>query len=106
MKSIKIVAIAIAICIMVSCAFAMPVKAEDEVIEISAVIVNFNYDEDSVDCLDEEGNIWTFYEIEDWAIGDRVALTIWTPTNEILDVNYLGWWHFYKVNSYMIEVCD
>lgn len=107
MKDIKIVAIAtiITICIMVSCAFAMPAKAEDEVIEIFAVVIDFNYEDDSVDCLDEEGNIWSFYEIEDWIIGDKVMLTIWTPTDEILDVDYLGWWDIFKVSHYVVEVC-
>ena len=109
MKDIKIVAIAtiITICIMISCAFAMPAHAEEsDIAEIFAVVIDFDYENDSVDCLDEEGNVWTFYEIEDWIIGDEVVLTVWTVTDEILDLRYIGWMDIFELSHYVIKACD
>lgn len=108
MKEIKIIAIAtlITALIIFSCAYAMPACAENnEVAEIFAVIIDFNYTEDSVDCLDEQGNIWTFYDIDDWIVGDKVMLTVWTCTDEILDIEYLGWWNIFEVSHYVVGVC-
>ena len=105
MKKLIVIATAITILIIISCACVMTAYAEADTVTISAVVIDFDYNKDTVDCLDEQGNIWTFYEIEDWIVGDKVVLTIWAPTNEILDVAYTGWMEIFDFCHYVVEVC-
>ena len=38
------------------------------------MVIDFDYDNDTVFVVDCAGFIWGFYEIDDWNIGDYVAL--------------------------------
>lgn len=64
---------------------------------LTALVVDFNEEEDVVICEDYAGNIWEFEGIEDWMEGDLVSLLMdskGTPLifdDEILLVRYSGW---------------
>lgn len=63
----------------------------------TGVIVDLEYDNDLVVWQDFSGNVWDFKGIEDFAIGDRIALimnTNGTPIiydDECVKVKYCGW---------------
>ena len=62
----------------------------------TAVIVEFNYDEDVVVVEDAVGFLWEFEGIEDYFVGDVVSMLMWDNGTEsifddvILDVVYSG----------------
>ena len=63
----------------------------------TAVIVDFDFEEDIVVVKDGAGLLWEFYGIEDYCIGDFVSMLMWdvgTPDtifdDEIIDVVYAG----------------
>ena len=64
---------------------------------LTAVVVNFDYDEDVVICADFNGNEWLFAGIEDWMVGDLVSFIMDDfGTDEIfddaiIDYAYSGW---------------
>jgi hypothetical protein len=64
---------------------------------LTALVVDFNEEEDIVICEDYAGNIWKFEGIEDWMEGDLVSMLMdskGTPLifdDEILLVRYSGW---------------
>lgn len=71
--------------------------ADFSVYPLGGRIIDFNYEEDEVFFVDANGNVWVFYETEDWEIDDFVACLMWdggTPDDiwddEILDVCYCG----------------
>lgn len=77
--------------------FSMPAKAESSFYPRAAIIIEIIEDEDIVVCQDAAGVIWEFYGIEDFDIGDIVAMLLWdkgTPESiyddEIIDVVYAG----------------
>ena len=78
--------------------FSMPARAEEsEFYPRAAVIIELVEDEDIVVCQDAAGVIWKFYGIEDFDIGDIVAMILWdagTPESifddEIIDATYAG----------------
>lgn len=58
----------------------------DSVYAELGVIVSFDYDNDEVFAVDANGNIWSFYEIEDWFIGDYVVMVFDTKgTDGVFD---------------------
>ena len=105
MKKIVSIATIITCAIVLACSYMIPACAESDVTKLTAVIIDFDYKQDSVSCLDKTGNVWEFYGIEDWILGDKVELTIWTPSNEILDINYIGWMDIYELSHYVVDVC-
>lgn len=64
---------------------------------LTTVVIDFDYSEDLVFCVDYCGNVWTFPEIEDWQIGDIASLLMWDSETDfiiddaIIEVNYGGW---------------
>ena len=49
-----------------------------------------------IDCVDRNGNIWSFYSEDTWDIGDMVNLLMWNATgieieDEIIEVYYEGY---------------
>ena len=78
--------------------FSMPARAEkSEFYPRAAIIIELVEDEDIVVCQDAAGVIWEFYGIEDFDIGDIVAMILWdagTPEgifdDEIIDATYAG----------------
>ena len=63
----------------------------------TAVIVEFNYDEDVVVVEDAIGFLWEFEGVEDYFVGDVVSMLMWNNGTEsifddiILDVVYSGY---------------
>ena len=105
-KTIKIIAIATAITviIMISCAYAVAASAEElpeDFYTMNAVVVGWmrigDTDLRTIDCLAEDGNVWSFYDNEgDLDIGDTVTLVMWECTeaeedDEIVDVIWTGY---------------
>lgn len=78
--------------------FSMPARAEEtELYPRAAIITELDLNEDLVTCVDAAGCIWQFYGVEDFDIGDIVALILWnagTPESifddEIIDAVYAG----------------
>lgn len=76
--------------------FSMPAKAEGSFYPRAAIITALDLNEDLVTCVDAAGRIWQFYGVEDFDIGDVVAMIMWdagTPSvfdDEIIDATYAG----------------
>ncbi len=78
--------------------FSMPARAEkSEFYPRAAIITELDLDEDLVTCVDSAGCIWQFYGVEDFGVGDIVAMILWdagTPESifddEVIDAAYAG----------------
>lgn len=99
MKTIKVAIIAtiITVIIMISCAFAMPACAEElaPVYGRFAVVTETDPAEDAVICMDTQGNLWSFFGIDTWEVGDLCTITFWNngadiTDHEVLDVMFEG----------------
>ena len=76
-------------------------RAKGETIEdvyaITTVVVELDHRNDTVTCQDFNGNLWAFYGVEDWMVGDVATLMMWnaeTDTiydDEVVGVYYSGW---------------
>lgn len=88
-KSMKKNNVKIIVCVvvMVACfigmvfSFVMAVKSYNEQNKpngeqytMTAVVVEIDRDADVVTCEDGAGFLWEFYEVDDWRVGDTVAL--------------------------------
>ena len=104
MKNAKIAIIAtiITIALLFTTALAItPAVAAadlpDECYELTAVVVGWEYTDDLtlriIDCLAEDGNVWSFYAIKSdgWEIGDAVILIMLESDeeDEVVDVLWL-----------------
>lgn len=67
-----------------------------ETYAITTVVVEINEQDDLVACEDCNGNVWTFYGVEDWQNGDFATLTMNTCgtadiyDDEIVTARYSG----------------
>lgn len=67
-----------------------------ETYAITTVVVEVNEQDDLVACEDCNGNVWTFYGVEDWQNGDFATLTMNTCgtadiyDDEIVTARYSG----------------
>ena len=103
MKNVKIAIIAtiITIALLFTTALAItPAVAEslpDGCYDLTAVVVGWEYTDDLtlriIDCLAEDGNVWSFYAIrsDGWEIGDAVILIMLEndEEDEVVDVLWL-----------------
>lgn len=95
-KIITIITI-IACTIIIACATPASAEAVEDVYAMTTVVVELDYDNDAVVCVDFNGNEWAFYGIEDWLVGDVATLVMWNAEtdiiydDEVLDVYYSGW---------------
>ena len=48
-------------------------------------ITEFDYEEDTVTVEDHDGNLWQFEGIEDWEIGDRCLLLMYTNGTDVAE---------------------
>ncbi len=84
-------------CIIISCAAGAKGETIEDVYAITTVVVELDNSEDTVTCQDFNGNLWVFYGVEDWMVGDVATLMMWdaeTSTiydDEILHAYYSGW---------------
>lgn len=109
MKEFKVcmIATAIACAMLIGFALVMPACAESENVErFPALVVGYELEQDIVTVVDELGDSWEFYGVEDWKIGDLAWITVYTfgtiarEDDEIVDVEYAGtltikamtWW--------------
>ena len=108
MKTTKVAIIAtiITVIIMISCAYAMSAYAEDlaPVYGRFAIIIELDPAEDAVICMDTQGNLWSFFEIDTWEVGDLCTITFWNNSaniadHEILDVMFEGHMSFDKFKT-------
>ena len=106
MKEVKAVIIAtiITCLIIVSTAFALPAQAESrpEFYPRLTIVVSIDDSNDTycVNCLDKDGNIWSFYAYhedgEEWAEGDIVNLFMMTideieENDQVIEVYWEGY---------------
>lgn len=83
-----VLSIAIAIVLLLSCAVSY--AEEDETFEVEAVVVAWEAvgnNELLYTAVEKHGTEWQFYgEPDEFSLGSCIILTVWIPTNEILDV--------------------
>lgn len=105
MKEVKVVIIAtiVTVLILVSTAFALPAKAEADRGEfypkLTVVVSSVRIDTGLwvVDCRDQEGNKWSFFDDEGtWEYGDIANLLMWNmgereEDDEIIEVYWEGY---------------
>lgn len=105
MKELKISMIAVmvvALILVLTCAYAVPSKAED-FYPLLTVVVNKEYTEYNdyaITVEDSNGNLWIFYsDSTDWQIGELANLLMWRSTanpydDEVIDVYRVSmeWW--------------
>lgn len=72
----------------------LPALAENTY-ALTTIVLETNDDE--IICIDFNGNIWVFYDGEDWLVGDVATLTLCSAStdiifdDEIIDAQYSGW---------------
>lgn len=104
MKQTKVAIIAtiVTIAIMLATACAMPAYAEQsDFYHLTTVVVGWERIGDTdlyvIDCMTQDGNVWSFYEDEEhWTIGDIAILYMWKCTeaeedDEVIDVAWGGY---------------
>ena len=75
---------------------AVSASAEFQIYPLAGRVVEIDNLDDTVTFEDGSGLLWTFYGVEDYAIGDIVACIIWHAgsqklyDHEIVDVVYAG----------------
>ena len=86
------------ITIIVSLSLVFSASAVSEFYPRCAVVTDINEVEDIVTCEDFAGVIWQFYGVEDFKVGDLVAMLLWDCgtsdsifDDEIIDVVYGGY---------------
>ena len=110
---IAIIATAVACFIMISCAFAMPVHAEDHGEFYPKLTVVFETEKVGaiwvVHCMDKSQNVWSFYDYEGtWAKGDIANLLMWDlneheEDDEIIEVYWEGYTENLETFFHVIE---
>ena len=80
------------IVVLIACSCLVPAMAED-ICGLSAIVVSCGDAEDPalcvVDCLAEDGNIWSFYsDVDEWEAGD--LLILYMADDEVVDVMWTG----------------
>lgn len=94
MKKIA-VALMFAVLMFVMC--VMVANAESAIYPTCGVVIEIDEVKNLVYVEDFVGNVWTFYGVEDWAVGDIAAMIMDTmgteciKDDEIIDIRYCGW---------------
>ena len=109
MKKLIAIATAITVAIIISCACAIPANAET-IYTTDTVVVSWELEHDyyRIECLDEQGDIWCFYDEEPWNIGDMVVLRMFAfdedyTHDEVLDVEYVGHLELHELAYYILD---
>jgi len=95
MKKVGIVlmfaALILTMCIMVA-------HGEEENYALVGVVIETDFETDTIYIQDLQGNIWAYEGCEDWFVGDIVGM-IMNPAgteiiydDEIITLTYNGWW--------------
>lgn len=119
MKTLKIAVIATIITsiIMLSCAVGFSANAEElpnNFYEIQALVIGWTRvgltDTRIIECLDEEGNVWAFYDNEEYyTTWDVISLLMWKSTgakedDEIVSAVYLNHFNGDQVMQYLAQM--
>ena len=90
MKTI-VIATLLTIALIFSCACAIPATAEEA--NPLTVVIGTAYEGGDlwrIDCLANDGNIWSFYaDCAEWEQGDLARLYMWH--DEVIDVEWVGY---------------
>lgn len=112
MKKVISIATAITIAIIVSVASMIPAYA-DTVYTLDAVVVAYKLESDcyKLSCLDEQGELWEFYDEEPWHIGDIAILRLFAfdddyTHDEILDAERCGTLELHELIQYIHSVTN
>lgn len=112
MKKLIAIATAITVAIMVSMAFAIPADAE-AAYTLDTVIVGIELEPDCIklECLDSNGELWEFYDEDEWHIGDIATLRLFGIDNdythdEIVGAEYNGSLELHELALYILEVTE
>lgn len=74
----KKIIIAALVCLAVGSGFAMGKATERKQVEnmypLSTIVTEINIKDDSITVEDSNGNLWDFYGIENWEVGDGCSL--------------------------------
>ena len=110
MKKVIAIATAITIAIIVSMSFAIPADAEG-VYTLDTVIVGIELEPDCIrlECLDNNGDVWEFYDEDEWHIGDIAILRMFAFGNdytndEVVNVEYGGSLELHELAHYILRV--
>lgn len=116
MKKTIVFATIITVAIIISVSCILPACAENpETRTVISAVIELNYTKDTVSCLDQAGNIWQFYGVEEregelvtfrYHIGDVVVLTMWNPTDEIVAVNCIDHLDAVPLAQWIKRACD
>lgn len=112
MKKIIAIATIVTIAIIVSISIALPVKAEPHTVyTLDTVIVGIELERDCIrlECLDNNGDVWEFYDEDEWHIGDIAILRLFAfdedyTHDEVLNVEYGGSLELHELAYYILEV--
>ncbi len=94
-------------CVVLAVAVMMGACACAETYAMTTVVVSLDYDTDTVEVEDFNGNVWAFDGCEDWQLMDVCALsmddnnTATIYDDVILSARYNGW-----IDGWMERVCD
>lgn len=105
-KTIALILALIALCGVVT-------ATAEEFYKLSTVVVGWEMVGDSdlriIDCMAEDGTIWSFYDDEAfWKVGDMAMLTMWVCTeaeedDEVIDVEKIACLDPMEVARYMLS---
>ena len=109
MRKLIAIATAVTIAIIVSVSFAIPADAESAY-TLNTIIVDIDpvYDYFKVECLDENGDTWEFYDEYPWNFGDVAVLRMRESygdytNDEVMDVSYNGHLELHEIANFILE---
>lgn len=74
-KAIVVFIVCVALCACVAKVVGDAIiRAEGNTYALTTVVVETDRDNDLVTCEDSNGNLWAFYGVEDWQVGDCASL--------------------------------
>ena len=78
MKTIHVIILAIIITALIACGLPPVAATTDsaDVYPLTAVVSDFDRENDIVVCKDYAGNLWEFEGCEDWMLGDIASLLV------------------------------
>lgn len=104
MKNLPFALVAIAIILLFTLPITVAASTSDNLYALTTKVVALDYENDTVQCEDFNGNIWEFYGCEDWAVGDVASMVMNDKGTEIIyddeieSVRYNGWFEGWGQN--------
>lgn len=107
MKNNGNVAVRVMMVVLVLVLWLSGVQSKAETYALTTVVVSLDYDTDTVEVEDFNGNVWAFDGCEDWQLMDVCALSMDDNNTAniyddmILSTRYNGW-----LDGWMERVCE